>query len=96
MTAFVSFRHNQILESMLTFATWQGGFSSADKDAMKDALQTIRTAMVQPFGTNADAKRRNAKCVTDVEFDRAVVTVLCTAMCLWLSGKLDEIETEED
>lgn len=96
MTAFASFRHNQIFESMLTFATWQGGFSSADKDAMKDALQTIRTAMVQPFGTNADAKRRNAKCVTDVEFDRAVVTVLCTAMCLWLSGKLDEIETEED
>ena len=94
MTAFVSFRHNQILEAMLTFATWQGGFSSADKDAMKDALQTIRTAMVQPFGTNADAKRRNAKCVTDVEFDRAVVTVLSTAMCLWLSGKLDEIETE--
>lgn len=96
MTAFASFRHSQILESMLTFATWQGGFSSADKDAMKDALQTIRTAMVQPFGTNAYAKRRNAKCVTDVEFDRAVVTVLCTAMCLWLSGKLDEIETEED
>lgn len=96
MTAFVSFEHNQILEAMLTFATWQGCFSSADKDAMKDALQTIRTAMVQPFGTNADAKRRNAKCVTDVEFDRAVMTVLCTAMCLWLSGKLDEIETEED
>lgn len=96
MTTFASFRHNQILESMLTFATWQGGFSSADKDAMKDALQTIRTAMVQPFGTNADAKRRNAKCVTDVEFDRAVVTVLCTAMCLWLSGELDAIETNED
>ena len=52
--------------------------------------------MVQPYGTNANAKRRNAKCVTDVEFDRAVMTVLCTSMCLWLSGKLDEIETEED
>ena len=63
---------------------------------MADALQTIRTAIVQPFGTNADAKRRNAKCITDVEYDRAVVTVLSTAMCLWLSGKLDEIETEED
>lgn len=96
MGAFTNFRHNPILESMLTFATWQGGFSSADKQAMKDALQTIRTAMVQPYGTNANAKRRNAKCVTDVEFDRAVMTVLCTSMCLWLSGKLDEIETEED
>ena len=52
--------------------------------------------MVQPVGTNSNAKRRSAKCVTDVEYDRAVVTVLSTAMCLWLSGKLDEIETEED
>lgn len=96
MPELVNFGHSPLLEAMLTFSTWKGGFSAADKQAMKDALQTIRTAMVQPFGTNADAKRRNAKCVTDVEFDRAVVTVLCTAMCLWLSGKLDEIETEED
>lgn len=96
MGAFTNFKHNQILESMLTFATWQGGFSSADKEAMKDALQTIRTAMVQAFGANANAKRRSAKCVTDVEFDCAVMTVLCTAMCLWLSGELDAIETKED
>lgn len=94
MTELVNFGHNPLLEVMLTFATWQGGFSSADKEAMKDALKTIRTAMVQPFGTNADAKRRNAKCVTDVEFDRAVMTVLCTSMCLWLSGDLDAIKTE--
>lgn len=96
MGDFTNFKHNPLLESMLTFATWQGGFSNADKEAMKDALQTIRTAMVQPFGTNADAKRRDSKCVTDVEFDRAVMTVLCAAMCLWLSGELDAIETKED
>lgn len=96
MHELVNFGHNPLLESMLTFATWKGGFSSADKHAMADALQTIRTAIVQPAGTNSDAKRRDAKCVTDAEYDRAVATVLCTAMCLWLSGKLDEIETEED
>ena len=96
MHELVNFGHNPLLEAMLTFSTWKGGFSAADKQAMADALQTIRTAIVQPFGTNADAKRRNAKCITDVEYDRAVVTVLGTAMCLWLSGKLDEIETEED
>lgn len=96
MHELVNFNHSQLLEAMLTFSTWRGGFSAADKQAMADALQTIRTAIVQPFGTNADAKRRDAKCVTDVEYDRAVVTVLSTAMCLWLSGKLDEIETEED
>lgn len=96
MPELVNFGHNPLLEAMLTFSTWKGGFSAADKQAMADALQTIRTAMVQPAGTNDDAKRRNAKCITDVEYDRAVVTVLSTAMCLWLSGKLDEIETEED
>lgn len=96
MPELVNFGHNQLLEAMLTFSTWKGGFTSVDKQAMADELQTIRTAMVQPFGTNADANRRNAKCITDVEYDRAVVTVLSTAMCLLLSGKLDEIETEED
>lgn len=96
MLELVNFGHSPLLEAMLTFSTWRGGFSAADKQAMKDALQTIRTAMVQPVGTNADAKRRDARCVTDAEYDLAVVTVLCAAMCLWLSGKLDEIETEED
>lgn len=96
MPDLVNFGHNPPLEAMITSPTWKGGFSAADKQAMADALQTIRTAMVQPFGTNADAKRRNAKCVTDAEYDRAVATVLSTVMCLWLSGKLDEIETEED
>lgn len=96
MHKLVNFGHNPLLEAMLTFSTWKGGFSAADKHAMADSLQTIRTAMVQPVGTNSDAKRRDAKCVTDAEYDRAVATVLCTAMCLWLSGKLDGIETEED
>ena len=96
MHELINFGHNPLLEAMLTLSTWKGGFSAADKQAMKDALQTIRTAMVQPFGTNSDAKRRDTKCVTDVEYDRAVATVLSTAMCLWLSGKLDKIETEED
>lgn len=96
MMRLVNFGHSPLLESMLTFSTWQGGFSAADKQAMEDALKTIRTAMVQPFGASSDAKRRNAKCIKDVEYDRAVVTVLSTAMCLWLSGKLDKIETEDD
>ena len=96
MTEPVNFGHSPLLEAMLTFSTWKGGFSAADRQAMKDALQTIGTAMVQPFGASPGAKRRNAECIADVEYDRAVVTVLSTAMCLWLSGKLDEIETGED
>ena len=85
-----SFKHNPTLEAMLSFAGWQGGFSESDKRAMSESLNTIRTALVQPFGANADAKRRDSKCVTDVEFDRAVMTVLACSMVMWLSGALDK------
>lgn len=85
-----SFRHNPTLEAMLSFAGWQGGFSESDKRAMAESLNTIRTALVQPFGANADAKRRDSKCVTDVEFDRAVMVVLACSMVMWLSGALDK------
>lgn len=34
MPELVNFGHNPLLEAMLTFATWQGGFSSSDKRAM--------------------------------------------------------------
>ena len=85
-----SFKHNQTLEAMLSFAGWKGGFSESDKRAMAESLNTIRTALVQPFGSNADAKKRDSKCVTDVEFDRAVMVVLSTALAMWLSGALDK------
>ena len=85
-----SFSQTPTLEAMLSFAGWQGGFSESDKRAMAESLNTIRTALVQPFGANADAKRRDSKCVTDVEFDRAVMVVLSTALTMWLSGALDK------
>ena len=85
-----SFKHNPTLEAMLSFAGWKGGFSESDKRAMAESLNTIRTALVQPFGANADAKRRDSKCVTDVEFDRAVMVVLSIALAMWLSGALDK------
>ena len=85
-----SFQHNPTLEATLSFAGWKGGFSESDKRAMAESLNTIRTALVQPFGANADAKKRDSKCVTDVEFDRAVMVVLSTALAMWLSGALDK------
>lgn len=91
-----SFKHNPTLEAMLSFAGWQGGFSESDKRAMAESLNTIRTALVQPFGANADAKKRDSKCVTDVEFDRAVMTVLACSMVMWLSGALDTVQCVGD
>ena len=91
-----SFQHNPTLEAMLSFAGWKGGFSESDKRAMAESLNTIRTALVQPFGANADAKKRDSKCVTDVEFDRAVMTVLACSMVMWLSGALDTVQCVGD
>lgn len=90
-----SFGHAQALEAMMTFATWQGSFNESDREAMKEALGVIRTALVQPEGATRDAKSRDARCVTDAEYDRAVMTVLCCAMVMWLSGALDALEVGE-
>lgn len=88
---FESFKLNQTLEAMLTFTGWRGGFSQADKDALAESLDTIRTAMVQPVGATPDAKRRGQECVTDAEFDRAVMVTIASAMAMWLSGALEKV-----
>ena len=92
---FENFRSNQTLEMMLTFTGWRGGFSKADKDALASSLETIRTAMVQPVGATQDAKRRDQRCVTDAEFDRAVMVTIAAAMAMWLSGALENVEVVE-
>lgn len=92
MTALASFGANQALESMLTFATWQREFREADRRALKEALGTIRTAMVQPVGVTEHAKARDRRCVTGAEFDSAVTVAIAAAMVMWLSGALDELE----
>ena len=86
------FKSNPALESMLTFTGWRGGFSKADKDALAESLDTIRTAMVQPVGSTPNAKRRDQRCVTDAEFDRAVMVTITAAMAMWLSGALEKVE----
>lgn len=92
---FDSFKLNPTLEAMLTFTGWRGGFSQADKDALASSLDTIRTAMVQPVGATPDAKRRDQRCVTDAEFDRAVMVTIASAMAMWLSGALEKLEVVE-
>lgn len=92
---FERFKLNPTLEAMLTFTGWRGGFSQEDKDALAMSLETIRTAMVQPVGATPDAKRRDQRCVTDAEFDRAVMVTIASAMAMWLSGALDKVEVVE-
>ena len=87
-----SFGLNPAEEAMLTFSTWQGQFTEHDRNAMAESLNVIRTALVQPVGATPTAKQRNAECVTDAEYDMAVITVICSAMVMWLSGTLDKVE----
>lgn len=89
---FDSFKSNPTLEAMLTFTGWRGGFSQADKDALARSLDTIRTAMVQPVGATPDSKLRDKRCVTDSEFDRAVMVTITAAMAMWLSGAMEKVE----
>ena len=91
---FESFKSNQTLDAMLTFTGWRGGFSKSDKDALAESLDTIRTAMVQPVGATQDAKLRDQRCVTDAEFDRAVMVTITAAMAMLLSGALEKVEVD--
>lgn len=75
----------QTLSAMCSFAAWQGEATEADVQAMKDGLDTIRTAIVQPVGTARGAG------VTEAEYDGAVTRVVGAAMVLYLSGALDEL-----
>lgn len=65
------------------------------KDALARSLDTIRTAMVQPVGATPDAKRLDSRCVTDAEFDRAVMVTIAASMAMWLSGALKNVEVVE-
>ena len=76
------------LSAMLMFAEWRGKATSADVDALKDGLDTIRTAMVQPVGTSRAAHDGG---VTEAEYDGAVMRVIAAAMVLYLSGALDTL-----
>lgn len=91
--SFAEFRMNPSLEMMLTFKGWSGGFTASDRDAMERGLNAIRTAMVQPVGTKAADRRTDA--VSDAEFSRAVLSVIASAMALWMSGRLDAVEVDD-
>ena len=89
------------LELMLTLQGWSHGFTASDRDAMKEACDVIRTAVVQPIGLSRKGwpvgeNPKLAGAVGEAEYDRAVMQVMCGSMALWLSGKLDEIEVDED
>ena len=65
-------------------------FTESDRAAMAEGLGIIRTAIAQPVGATSAASRVKGA-VTGLEYDRAVMQVVCSAMQLWASGKLGEV-----
>ena len=68
-------------------------FTEADRRAMVDGLDVLRTAIVQPVGPSASDRVPGA--VSHLDVNRALIMVACSAMQLWSSGKLDEVEVED-
>lgn len=91
MSGFESYMHSPTLEAMLTFQGWSHGFTASDRDAMADGLTVIRNAVIQPVGLSRATEPRH---VAEAEFDRAVMQVLCGAMALMLSGRLQAVEVD--
>lgn len=91
---FERFARNSTTGMMLGLRSMGGAtFTESDRRAMVEGLEIIRTAMVQPVGAT-DAAPRVKGAVTGREYDRAVMQVVCSAMQLWLSGKLAEVECD--
>lgn len=67
-------------------------FTDSDRRAMKDSLDVLRVAMVQPVGTSASGRVPGA--VSDLDVNRALIMIACSAMQLWSSGRLDAMEVD--
>ena len=67
-------------------------FTEHDRRAMVEGLGIVRTAMVQPVGLRASGRVDGA--VSAQEIDRAYMQVVLSAMQLWSSGKLGEVECD--
>jgi hypothetical protein len=96
MSAFERFARTQSTSMMVSLRAMGGAtFTESDRAAMVDGLEIIRIALVQPVGAT-DAAARVKGAVTGREYDRAVMQVVCSAMQLWLSGRLGEVECDAE
>ena len=67
-------------------------FTESDRRAIEEGLDVIRTACVQPVGTSASGRVPGA--VSDLDVNRALIMIACSAMQLWSSGRLDAMEVD--
>ena len=93
--AFERFARNATTGTILGLRKMGGNtFTEADRRAMADGLDVLRTSVVQPVGPSASDRFPGA--VSHLDVNRALIMVACSAMQLWSSGKLDEVEVDDD
>lgn len=94
--SFERFARNATTGAILALRKLGGAtFTESDRRAMEDGLGIVRLAMVQPIGATRAAGRINGA-VTDAEYERGKMLVVMGAMQLWASGKLDEVEVDDE
>lgn len=94
--SFERFARNATTGAILALRKLGGAtFTESDRRAMEDGLGIVRLAMVQPVGATGAASRVQCA-VTDLDYERAKMQVVAGAMQLWASGKLDEVEVDDD
>lgn len=78
-------------DTMWTFL--QMGHQKPNISQLKKAIQDLILMMKQK-----DAGQRNNKNTLDVEenFDMIIVTIVCESIAIYLSGKLDDLEKEQN
>lgn len=92
---FECFARNSTTGLMLGLRRMQGQtFTQSDRRAMKEGLEIIRVAMVQPVGLAAGHRVNGT--VTSEEYERAKMQVAMGAMQLDDSGVLDSLEVDDD
>ena len=91
---FERFARNATTGSILALRKLGGAtFTEADRRAIEEGLDVIRTACVQPVGMSASFRVPGA--VSSEEYERAKMMVVMGAMQLWASGKLDLVEVDD-
>ena len=91
---FERFARNATTGSILALRKLGGAtFTEADRRAIEEGLDVIRTACVQPVGMSASFRVPGS--VSSEEYERAKMMVVMGAMQLWASGKLDLVEVDD-
>ena len=86
---------NHKIQPLIDFAMWsflQSGHQEANIPALKEAVNELVSITKQKTA----GQRENSKDISFDNIDRIQFTILCEAVALVLSGRLDELENNTE